>query len=60
MRDILTDPNVPQLSDPDPIRRAQIQMRTPLPKRFYKTVSVAPGDGGFVVHLDGSRSARLG
>ena len=41
------------LSDPDPIRRAQIQMRTPLPKRFYKEVAVAAGEGGFVVHLDG-------
>ena len=41
------------LSDPDPMRRAQIQMRTPLPKRFYAEVAVAPKRGGFAVHLDG-------
>ena len=54
MRDILNDLETgKQLSDPDPVRRAQIQMRTPLPKRFYKDVAVAPHDNGFVVHLDG-------
>ena len=54
MRDILNDLEAGKLlSDPDPIRRAQIQMRTPLPKRFYKEVSVAAGEGGFAVHLDG-------
>lgn len=54
MRDILNDLEAGKLlSDPDPIRRAQLQMRTPLPKRFYKDVTVAAGEGGFVVHLDG-------
>jgi chaperone required for assembly of F1-ATPase len=54
MRDILNDLEAgKQLSDPDPVRRAQIQMKTHLPKRFYKTVSVAPADNGFAVHLDG-------
>ncbi|HEY6631615.1 MAG TPA: ATP12 family chaperone protein [Rhizobiaceae bacterium] len=54
MRDILNDLEAGQtLSDPDPMRRAQIQMRTPLPKRFYKDVAVAEGEGGFVVQLDG-------
>ncbi len=54
MRDILNDLEAGRLlSDPDPIRRAQIQMRTPLPKRFYKEVAVAEGEGGFVVKLDG-------
>jgi len=54
MRDILNDLEAGRLlSDPDPIRRAQIQMRTPLPKRFYKDVAVAKGEGGFVVKLDG-------
>lgn len=54
MRDILNDLEAGRaLSDPDPIRRAQIQMRTPLPKRFYKDVTVAEGEGGFVVRLDG-------
>ncbi|MER8614878.1 ATP12 family chaperone protein [Mesorhizobium sp. M0220] len=54
MRDILNDLEAgKQLSDPDPVRRAQIQMKTPLPKRFYKTVAVAPVEDGFAVHLDG-------
>ncbi|PBB85795.1 MULTISPECIES: ATP12 family chaperone protein [unclassified Mesorhizobium] len=54
MRDILNDLEAgKQLSDPDPVRRAQIQMKTPLPKRFYKTVSVVPVEKGFAVHLDG-------
>lgn len=42
------------LSDPDPVRRAQIQMKRPLPKRFYKDVTVASdAAGGFAVLLDG-------
>ena len=54
MRDILNDLEAgKQLSDPDPVRRAQIQMKTHLPKRFYKDVSVVPVDDGFAVHLDG-------
>lgn len=55
MRDILNDLEAGKyLSDPDPVRRAQIQMKRPLPKRFYKDVSVAAlVDGeGFAVHLD--------
>ena len=54
MRDILNDLEAGKhLSDPDPVRRAQIQMQTPLPKRFYKAVSVVPVEEGFAVHLDG-------
>ncbi|BAV45186.1 ATP12 ATPase [Mesorhizobium loti] len=54
MRDILNDLEAGKyLSDPDPVRRAQIQMKTPLPKRFYKAVSVVPVEDGFAVHLDG-------
>lgn len=54
MRDILNDLEAGKfLSDPDPVRRAQIQMKTHLPKRFYKAVSVAPVEDGFAVHLDG-------
>ncbi|QPC87817.1 ATPase [Mesorhizobium sp. NBSH29] len=55
MRDILTDLEAGKfLSDPDPVRRAQIQMKRPLPKRFYTAVTVAEGpDGVFAVHLDG-------
>jgi chaperone required for assembly of F1-ATPase len=52
MRDILNDLSE-GLSHPDPIRRAQIQMKKPLPKRFYETVSVEEGEGGFSVTLDG-------
>jgi len=54
MRDILNDLEAGKfLSDPDPVRRAQIQMRTPLPKRFYKSVSVEAEGDAFGVRLDG-------
>ena len=54
MRDILSDLEAGKLlSDPDPVRRAQIQMRTPLPKRFYKAVSVEQDGEVFGVRLDG-------
>ena len=54
MRDILNDLEAGKmLSDPDPVRRAQALARTPLPKRFYKSVSVEPSDDGFAVKLDG-------
>ncbi len=54
MRDILNDLEAGKyLSDPDPMRRAQNQMKTPLPKRFYAAASVAQEENGFVVHLDG-------
>ncbi len=52
MRDIFPDPSE-ILSHEDPTRRAQIQMQKPLPKRFYKEVSVAEVDGGYAIHLDG-------
>ncbi len=52
MRDILSDLS-DAMSDPDPVRRAQIQMKRPLPKRFYKDVSIGQGDDGFGVLLDG-------
>lgn len=54
MRDLITDleDNL-RLSDPDPTRRAQIQMRTPLPKRFYADVTVEETGEGFAVRLDG-------
>jgi chaperone required for assembly of F1-ATPase len=58
MRDLLEDLDAGRfLSDPDPVRRAQIQMRTPLPKRFYNAVTVGAGADGFTVLLDG-RTAR--
>lgn len=53
MRDLLNDLS-DGLSHPDPIRRAQIQMKKPLPTRFYKGVAVAErGDEGFAIELDG-------
>lgn len=56
MRDFLNDIHE-NLSDPDPVRRAQIQMKTPLPKRFYREVGVgvdATNDSGrFTIELDG-------
>ena len=38
MRDIFSELAAAPLSDPDPVRRAQIQMKQPLPKRFYTEV----------------------
>lgn len=52
MRDILSDLS-DAMSDPDPVRRAQIQMKRPLPKRFYKDVSTESTDDGFRILLDG-------
>ncbi|HVK90667.1 MAG TPA: ATP12 family protein, partial [Mycoplana sp.] len=52
MRDILSDLS-DVMSDPDPVRRAQIQMKRPLPKRFYKDVSIGRTDDGHAVLLDG-------
>ncbi len=52
MRDLLND-LTERLSHPNPARRAQIQMQKPLPKRFYKTVSVEEIDGEHAVLLDG-------
>ncbi len=54
MRDLIFDlEQGAHLSDPDPKRRAQIQMRTPLPKRFYKATGTEPAENGFAVTLDG-------
>ena len=54
MRDILSDlEQGSQLSDPDPVRRAQKQMLKPLPKRFYSEAGVSEAEGGFAVTLDG-------
>lgn len=54
MRDLLNELETTDfLSDPDPIRRAQSQLKRQLPKRFYKQVAVAPLEEGFAIHLDG-------
>lgn len=47
----------PEPPKPDPVRAAQGAMRAPLPKRFYREVTTAPGEGGTLVLLDG-RAAR--
>lgn len=54
MRDILGNLDTEiHLSDPDPVKRAQKKMRTPLPKRFYKEAKAGAVEGGFAVLLDG-------
>jgi chaperone required for assembly of F1-ATPase len=53
MRDVFSDLSAPPLSDEDPVRRAQIQMKQPLPKRFYKDVTVGETEDGFSILLDG-------
>ncbi|MDL2400490.1 ATP12 family chaperone protein [Rhizobium mayense] len=52
MRDLFNDLSG-GLSHPDPVRRAQIQMKKPLPKRFYKDVSVRESEDGHLIELDG-------
>ena len=53
MRDLLND-LTEGLSHPDPIRRSQIQMQKPLPKRFYKDVTIGETEeGAFSILLDG-------
>ncbi|MFN3320727.1 MAG: ATP12 family chaperone protein [Allorhizobium sp.] len=44
---------VPEHSHEDPVRRAQIQMKRPLPKRFYESVGIEEREGGFSITLDG-------
>ncbi|WP_165219713.1 ATP12 family chaperone protein [Affinirhizobium pseudoryzae] len=51
MRELFDPPE--GLSHPDPTRRAQIQMKKPLPKRFYEQASIAASDEGHGIHLDG-------
>ncbi|MDW6023738.1 ATP12 family protein [Mesorhizobium sp. BAC0120] len=54
MRELLTDLEAGrQLSDPDPVRRAQNQMKSAAARRFYKTVTVEREGDGFSVLLDG-------
>ncbi len=54
MRDILNDLDTSRGGfEPDPVRRAQAQMRAPLPKRFYQQAAVVEGESGHAVHLDG-------
>jgi len=50
MRDLLND--LEQGQKPDPIRRAQENMRRPLPKRFYTNVTVVGEEGAYRVRLD--------
>ncbi|WP_099866570.1 ATP12 family chaperone protein [Pararhizobium haloflavum] len=53
VRDIFSDLSG-AMSDPDPVKRAQIQMQKPLPKRFYKEAGVAAQEEGrYGVVLDG-------
>lgn len=53
--DLFTMDTKEGLSDPDPVRRAQVQSNLPFPKRFYKAVDVVERDGQFAVELDGKR-----
>jgi len=53
MRDILNDLDHGRQPDPDPMRRAQKNMRQPLLKRFYTAVDVAAEGEGFKILLDG-------
>jgi len=61
MRDLLNPfETATTVSDPDPVRRAQIQMKTPLPRRFYAAAGVGEAEGGHVVLLDGKAAKTPG
>lgn len=55
MRDVLGNLDTPFVSDENPMKRAQKQMRTPLPKRFYSKVDVRrdAASESWAVELDG-------
>ena len=54
MREFLTEAEIAAFtSHENPMTRAQKAMLTPMPKRFYKDVSVGEADGQFQVLLDG-------
>lgn len=54
MRDILSDLEDSKFhSDVDPVKRAQQLTKPVMPKRFYKSVDVEEGEGGWTVLLDG-------
>ena len=54
MRDMPGGPEPSNLPpEVDPANRARLHMQTPLPKRFYKDVSVSAQGNAFVVQLDG-------
>lgn len=61
MRDLLNDLDAGRLlSDPDPVRRAQNQMKSAAMKRFYKTAGVGGSERGFTVELDGKTARTPG
>lgn len=54
MRDLLNDLEAGKhLSDADPVKRAQNQMKVPLAKRFWEKVETVKAAEGYAVHLDG-------
>ena len=54
MREFLTEAEIAAFtSHENPMTRAQKAMLTPMPKRFYKDVSVGEAEGQFQVLLDG-------
>jgi chaperone required for assembly of F1-ATPase len=54
MRELLNDLEAGRfVSHEDPMERARTQMRQPRPKRFYSEVTVAEGEGGHRILLDG-------
>lgn len=54
MRDLLNDLEKTRPdADDSPMRRAQANMRTALPRRFYEKAAAVPDVEGHVVHLDG-------
>lgn len=60
MRDILYPEGETWQGGDDAVARARASQARPLPRRFYKAVSVEPGEGGFLVLLDGRKARTPG
>lgn len=60
MRDILYPESDVWQGGDDAVARARASQARPLPKRFYKDVTVEAGEGGFLVLLDGRKARTPG
>lgn len=56
MRDILYPEDEAWRGGDDAVSRARSSLQRPLPKRFYKDVTVGEEEGGFAILLDGRRA----
>jgi chaperone required for assembly of F1-ATPase len=60
MRDLLNDLDAGRTHAGDPMKSAREAMKPVQPRRFYTAVSVADGEGGYEIHLDGKPARTPG